>query len=221
MSDELRDDLDRALAEGLKSMAASSAAVDADEVLGGMRPRLRHARARRRAVQAAVVSAFAFTLAVASAAATGSKRAGQVSVVQPPSSAPRDAGGAGGRATPTTWSSSVVSPGLPGSSSTPSGERTGEVPGTQRPAPDPSPTTPATTVAGVVREFRSAGGRITVRWAGGRLGLVSQAAEPGYAFEVLEEHPDELDVRFRRDGNISKIEVRIEHGVPVAEVGDE
>jgi len=216
MSFEGRDDLDRALADGLRGLLPDADTDDADGALAAMRPRLRRARNRRRMVRASVTLGGFVVMGSAAFAFTGpSTHHASVSVASVPSTAR-------GAVTATTSTTRV-----PTTKVAPSKRRSTTVTTLpERPAPRPTvpavgPTSPTpsaprgtttTTVApSELHTYHSDGGTVTVRFSGGRLTLVSYHAAPGYDAEVHRDDPDDVEVRFSGPDD-RRIRVRVEEG---------
>lgn len=89
-------------------------------------------------------------------------------------------------------------------------------------APSVAPTTTvastATTAASdptdppFTQRYDSAGGSITVDWNGAALTLLSTDPAAGYVAEIEDRSAGRIRVRFRSDGNDSRIEVRVRDG---------
>jgi cytoskeletal protein RodZ len=210
---EPRDELDRALADGLGALAAPS--PDADAALVALRPQMRRARARHRVMQVSLVTGVLVLVAgVAAVAANNGSNKDSVSIVAPPTSG----------STPHDSRPKTSTTTLPHTTTTISG-----VPGrTPRTTPDtddagPTITTPATTPSATnpppaapeaeQHSYTAPGGTLTVRFADGRLSIVSYDARAGYTAEVHTDTADDVEVRFTRgSGGDSKIRVRVVDG---------
>jgi hypothetical protein len=98
----------------------------------------------------------------------------------------------------------------PATTSTPTAPPvTTTVPTTVAPtAPPPAPTT---------ETVPSSGGSITYRWNGTSLTLVSTDPAPDHTSDIEDESPTRLRVRFEGP-NESRIEVRVEDGMPVVRI---
>jgi hypothetical protein len=207
-----RDPLDETLGEGLRGLAPSEFALDADRTLGELRPRLRQARARRRlALSTSVLGAL--VVVVGGAALLRHDPSSRLDVQGRP------------RPTVSTLGPSTSVEHRATTTTAPSRSNT-TVPGPVVTAPTTPPTTPATSPtssptsspttivppAPVTKTYSSAGGRITVRFAGGRLTLVSKSPAVGYTAEVHTQQPDDVEVRFRSADREWRVRVRVENG---------
>jgi hypothetical protein len=222
MSSEDRDDLDRALAAGLRGLVPDAGDTDdADGALAAMRPRLRRARNQRRMVRAsAMVGGFVAMGSAAFALAGPSTHHASVSVASLPSTT---RGAVTATTSTTRTPATTVAPSKPSSTTVTLPERP-----TGRPAvaggggPSPAPSLPSgattTTVApSELHTYHSVGGTVTVRFSGGRLTLVSYGAAPGYAAEVHSNDPDDVEVRFSGPED-RRIRIRVEEGHLTAEI---
>lgn len=78
----------------------------------------------------------------------------------------------------------------------------------------PTPTTTTTVAPGpepVTQTYSSAGGSISVRWDGVALSNLQVTPAAGFTYEVEDERPDRMRVRFQGDGDF-RIEIRVEDG---------
>jgi len=215
MTEEPRDELDRALGRGLSGLASG---VDADAALTALRPHLRRARTRRRVAQAtAGVVALAAVISVAGAitashndrvrlaSATTTTRAHRTTTSMAHTTTTTAAPSPSTSVTPTTRplsSSPTTAPPVstPGTTETPT-----SVPTTV--------STPTTTSAPGLHTYRSEGGTLTVRFEHGSLSLVSYHANAGYTAELHTNQPDEIEVRFYVGAEeVSRLGVRVENG---------
>ena len=211
---EPRDELDRALADGLGALAAPG--PDADPALASLRPRLRRARTRHRVAQVSLVAAaLLVVVSVAAVAANNGTNKDSVSIVAPTT----------GDSTPPDSRPRISTTTVPGTTTTIDGVpgRTPETtPGTN-PAGGPAATTPDATApptnpppVAPEREqhtYTASGGSLTVRFADGRLSIVAYNGADGYASEVVKNEADEVEVRFSRgSGQDSRIRVRVVDG---------
>jgi hypothetical protein len=218
MTDEPRDELDRALASSLGAMAPD--VDDADATLSTMRPRFQRARTRHRVMQTSIVVAVVLVVgAIAALAAPGTRRGSvQVSTssttdterrtstvpsTATPKTVPTTAGPAA--STPTTQGNNGQAP--PNTSvRTPASTPTAAPPATGGPAP----TTPV--ASDQVKTYHSTGGDMTVRFSGGALHLVSHSAAAGFTAEVHTQKPDDVEVRFNNGNTEWRIRVRVDNG---------
>ena len=234
MSDHFDDDpRDETLARGLSALAPSEFDLDADQTLGSMRPALQRARMRRRlAVSTSVLGVLVVLGAGAvvvkdqspshvniqgpsgstvstTKTATSTSRASTTTRPRPttPTTTPADhtstsqnGGGVIGGTRPTTPNS--VPNSTPNSTPT-SGTRPGDHGGT-------TPTTVAAPPS--TKTYASTGGKATIRFANGKLTLVSYTAAAGYTPEVHTNKPDDIEVRFSNGNAESRIRVRVQDG---------
>jgi len=210
-----RDPLDETLADGLRALAPAEFTLDADRTLGEMRPRLRQARTRHRlTVTTSVLGAL--VVVVGGAALLRSDPSGQLDVQGRPTptvSSPAPSTTVGRSTTTTTLPRStttvpqtvVTTP--PGATPTTSDT----TPPTSRTTPPPPPQT---------KTYTAQGGRITIRFANGRLTLVSSAPSPGFTSEVHKQDPDDVEVRFENGSHESRIRVRVTNGQLRPEVSE-
>ena len=92
------------------------------------------------------------------------------------------------------------------------------LPTTVAPPPAATTTAPAVTDPAPTTETQtSAGGSITYSWNGSSLDLLSIQPAAGYTAETEDDTPTRIRVRFRGAGD-SRIEVRVEGGVPVVDI---
>lgn len=108
-----------------------------------------------------------------------------------------------GTATSTT-APSTSEPPAPGTTvvATPTTPTTATTPTTTTVAPVPDPVTLA---------YSSAGGSISVRWDGVALSGLVVTPAAGFNYEVEDDRPDRMRVRFQGDGDF-RIEIRVEDG---------
>jgi hypothetical protein len=209
------DPLDDTLADGLRALAPSEFTLDADRTLGEMRPRLRRARNQRRlAVTTSVLGAL--VVVVGGATLVRSDPSGQVDVrggSQPSVSAPGPSTTT--RLPPTTTTVPRNATTVPKPSAT--------VPSGTPMTGNPTPTTPRTTpppAAPQTKTYAAQGGRVTIRFANGRLTLVSSVPAPGFAAEVHNRDPDDVEVRFDNGDHESRIRVRVVNGRLTPEISE-
>lgn len=222
MNGDPRDPLDDAIARDLGSLAPED--LDVDAVLGGMRPALHRARARRRlAVSSGVVGALVVVLGLGGLFAA--QRPGRVRVeghpttlpgVSTTSTSPKSSTTTTrppGKATSTT---TATTPGTtPGTGATPVTPTSQGHSGTTQPgtgSTKPPPAAPSTTT------YRSIGGSITVAFANGALTLDSSKASAGYQTDVHNQDPDDVEVRFNNGTREYRIRVRVQNGVVQKEI---
>jgi hypothetical protein len=212
MTDDPRDELDRALGARLNAMAPAD--DDATAVLEEMRPGLRRARTRHRVARAsAALAVLAVVVSLVAVVSSGSIRHGKVAVQTspttskpaiapkpkpptvhpvttttqptqpvPPITAPKAHGSVGPR--PTTLVPANPTPGGGGPSS-------------------PGPTSPP---QANVLHYSAPGGTLDLTCSDGRLSLVKFSANPGWNGGMHDNSPQEMQVRFTRnsdDGGIS------------------
>ena len=227
MSDHFDDDpRDDELARGLRGLAPSEFELDAGQTLGSMRPALRRARVRRRlAVSTSVLgvlvvlSAGAVVVQDHSTSHVNIESHTPSSVPTPTKTPVSTPPGVSTTTTPkspltttpttrpsTTNGNGVVGP-RPTTSAPPPTTPTshGDHGGTTTP-PSTAPAPPAT------KTYTSAGGRATIRFANGRLTLVSYTASAGYTTEVHTNTPTDIELRFSNGGSESRIRVRVQDG---------
>ena len=243
MSDHFDDDpRDETLARGLSALAPSEFDLDADRTLGSMRPALQRARTRRRlAVSTSVLGVLVVLGAGAvvvqdqseshvniqgptqTSVSTPSKTSTSVHprVTTSTTSGPHDTTPTTTPAdhTSTTRSSGGVTGGTPGTTprSTPASGSTPDGHGGGNSGGGNNQTT--TTVAAPSTEtYTSAGGRATVRFANGKLTLVSYTAAAGYTPEVHTNTADDVEVRFSNDTTEWRIRVRVQDGRVESEI---
>ena len=85
---------------------------------------------------------------------------------------------------------------------------------------DSSSTTTAPAAAPVARTLQSAGGSVSVTITGSRVTLVAATPAAGFAADVRKSGPDTVEVRFTSGKRESRVEIRIENGVPRERVED-
>jgi hypothetical protein len=219
MNDNGRDELDRALGDGLSALAPDVA--DPDVVLGGMRPQLRRARTRHRVTQVSSVVAVLLVFVGAAALASNRSTSGHVDVAAPSTSASPTTGRPHNSTTTvtTTPHTQTISPDRGSSATT--------VPVVVPPAttngshgsrgPGDGRTTTSVAQSGQ-HTYSSPGGSVTVNLHAGALALVSYQAAPGYTAEVHSTQADDVEVRFSKDGTEWRIRVRLDHGQLVPEI---
>jgi hypothetical protein len=218
MSDEPRDELDHALGAGLGRLGGD--APDADATLAELQPRFRRARTRARVVRASAVALVAIVLGAGAYvfAANGSGK-NRVSVAASTTT------GSAHRSTTSLQRRSTTTTTAPAPSTTPTTAPTSPrtmitVPfggGNQGPPPT-APALPTTTTPpsnGENHTYHADGGTMTVRFANGQLTLVSYQASDGWVAAVHTNTPDDIEVRFSKGGDDSRIRVRVENGRPV------
>jgi hypothetical protein len=226
MNNDDLDPTDETLSRGLSALAPSEFELDADAALGSMRPAFQRARSRRRLAMTSSALGVVAVLA-AGAVVLQQQPASHVDIrsrTQPTVSTPTK--------TPTTRVSTsttqprvVTPPSTPHTSaSTVPGNGNGNggtVPHSTPTSPDSTPTTPddhggstpTTTAAPSTKTYTSVGGRATIRFANGRLTLVSHAPTAGYTEEIHTNKPDDIELRFTTgDGRESRIRVRVQDG---------
>lgn len=81
-----------------------------------------------------------------------------------------------------------------------------------------STTTPA--AAPVARTLQSAGGNVSVTITGSRVTLVAATPAAGFAADVRKSGPDTVEVRFTSGKRESRVEIRIDNGVPRERIED-
>lgn len=120
---------------------------------------------------------------------------------------------------PTSVPASTVTPGstsAPATTSPPSPPPTSTPPSTT--SPPPPTTAPSSTEAPdpsdppFTRQYDSSGGSITVDWNGSSLSLLSVAPQAGFVAEIEDQSSTRIRVRFRSEGDDSRIEVRAQDG---------
>jgi cytoskeletal protein RodZ len=213
---EPRDPFDETLARGLDALAPSEFDLDADAALGSMRPAFHRARARRRLAVAssalgvvAVLAVGAVVLQQQPTSHLDIQQRTHPSVSTPASTSPKPAG-----STSTSRPRVVPPPSPPTSTSVPANQ--GSTPNS---ALTSTPTTPntrgastPTTAAPQTTTYSSAGGKAVIRFANGRMTLVSYAAAPGYTTEVHTQKPDDVELRFSNGNGEWRIRVRVQNG---------
>jgi hypothetical protein len=216
MTDEPRDELDRALGVGLGRLGGD--APDADAALAALHPRFRRARTRARVARASVVALVVLGSAAVALAGTGRGKH-QVSVAASTTTGSERSSTSTSvhQRRPTT----TTEPSLPPSRTTlPTSPRTmGTVPlgGGNGGGGPSSPTTSAPTTTtvpppGMNHTYNADGGRMTVRFSNGRLTLVSYQPADGWTAAVHTNKPDDVEVRFSKGEEDSRIRVRVENG---------
>ena len=224
MNGDPRDPLDDAIARDLGAIAPDD--LDADAVLGGMRPALHRARARRRlAVASSAVGALVVVLGVGGVLAAQNPGhvkvqgpATTLPVVSTTTTRPHTTTTSTTRPPGTTTTTTVTTPGTgttPGIGTTPVTPTTANHGGTTQPGSTSTtrpPAAPSTTT------YTSIGGRITVTFANGSLTLDSTHATAGYQTEVHNQAPDDVEVRFNNGSRESRIRLRVKDGVVQKEI---
>jgi hypothetical protein len=221
MNDDPRDELDRALSSGLSGLA--SGGENADTVLAGMRPQLRRARTRYRATRigsAALIvllAAGGIALLAPHGKTTKLKVIAKPTTVAPVTTAPV-APRRHHRGAVTTTTRPLVTQTIP--ARLPVATVTG--PAVAVPTPPtsiertdhaPAPVT-TTTVAKVpvIKTYSVEGGHLTVRFANGKLTVVSYKADSGWTVTFDKQEPTDIEVRFDYGESESIIRVRVENG---------
>jgi hypothetical protein len=213
------DEVDRALASGLSSLAPD--VRNGDEALAAVRPRFERARTRARLVRiGGTVGALVAIGSLAALMAPHSART-RVSVssqtstpgttARPVQSSTTTVAGSRGTSATTT----VPTPTTAGAKVAPTTAVTVIVPVTT-PGGGHGPSSPSTTTtvsAGADHEYSSPSGSISVRFSNGTLTLLHVSPGKGFAEDVRDRGPDRVEVRFTRGGSeTSRIEIRVENG---------
>ncbi len=213
MSDEPRDDLDRALAARLGAFEPER--DDAAAVLEEMRPGFRRARTRHRATRVAtVVGALAIVVAVVAGVSSASTRHGRVAVNSAPTTSTRPAVIPQPKFPPTHDITTTTQPNAAAPSTTaplghpPQGSvaTIPVVPSQPNPGHNGGGPAPTTTPPTQPLIYRATGGSVTLTCTSGRLALVSYAAQPGWTAENHKDESQEIEIRFSKqsdDGGIS------------------
>jgi cytoskeletal protein RodZ len=218
--DDPRDD---DLARGLRGLAPSEFELDADQTLGSMRPALRRARVRRRlAVSTSVLGVLAVLSAGAVVVQDHSTSHVNIeshtpSSVPTPTKTPVSTSPGVSTTTkspltttpttrPTTTNGNGLVGPLPTSTSPPTTPTSHDDHGGTTTPPSTAPVPPAT------KTYTSIGGRVTIRFANGRLTLVSYTPSAGYTTEVHTNTPTDIELRFSNGGSESRIRVRVQDG---------
>jgi len=216
--DTIDAELRRRFDAAATSTAASPSTDDADAVLETMRPRLRRAQVRHRAIMAgaavaAVIAAVAVFFSVSGP--------GDRSVRTPPAThstvpQPSPAVTTTRPAVPTT---TVDDHG------TDSGAAGNTGPAVTSPAEDSggnsggaSPTTPTPPAASGDHSYTSAGGSVTVTAANGAITLASSAPAAGFTQEVHDNGPTRVEVRFDNGQTEWRVRVDLVNGQLVPDV---
>jgi hypothetical protein len=214
MNEDLRPD---AVDEELRRRFGAGAPADSDPdtVLDAMRPRLQHARTRRRASLASAIAGVAVVVVVL-AFALGSGGGGSDSVRVPPatrspvtSTRPPTPTGtpAGGSVTPNTVPDTIDDHGDDGATAT----TTPSAPELTVPTNTPPATAPP--VTSIEQAFyTSAGGSITVDFDGTTVSLTSISPAKGYTDEVHDNGPTRVEVRFNDGQTEWRIRVDVVNG---------
>jgi hypothetical protein len=209
MTDEPRDELDRALASRLDALAGGD--DDAVAMLETMRPGLQRARTRHRMVRASAAAlALAVVVSLVAVVSSASTRHGNVAV-QPASSTSVQPIVPKPKPPKLRTVTTTTKPGGP-AATTPGGTQspTAPAPGTP-PAGNPGPGggsdgpgdggSPITSGSPQTHTYVAPGGRVTVQCASGRLSLVSYAANDTWTSELHTNTPQEIELRFSRSGS--------------------
>jgi hypothetical protein len=212
MTDDPRDELDRALGARLNAMAPAD--DDATAVLEEMRPGLRRARTRHRVARAsAALGVLAVVVSLVAVVSSGSIRHGKVAVQTSPTTskpaiAPKPKPPTVHAVTTTTQPTQPVPP------ITAPNAHSGEGPHPTTPAPanptpggggptSPGPTSPP---QATVLHYSAQGGTLDLTCSDGQLSLVKFTANPGWHGGMHDNSPQEMQVRFTRnsdDGGIA------------------
>jgi hypothetical protein len=209
--DPLDDELRRRFAA-----AAPHTPADPDAVLDGLRPQLRRARTRHRAALGGIAAGVVAVVAVAGFALTGGISNPDVTL---PPATPAPAPGPD-RTTPT-----MPQPTIPDGAS--SGDKTAELETQQEQAEadlqeeanrieellgagDTTTTVPAPTQ----QSYSSSGGSIAVQLSNGQVSLVTATPVANATYEIHDNGPDRVEVRFfdSSDDEISRIRVEVVDG---------
>lgn len=83
----------------------------------------------------------------------------------------------------------------------------------------PTSSSPPATLAPFTETYRSAGSSITVSWNGSALSLLAVSPAPGFEPEIEDQSVQRIRVRFRSDDADTRIEVRVNHGRLVVNIG--
>jgi hypothetical protein len=227
VNDDPRDDLDRALSRGLSDLA--SGGDNADAVLAVMRPKLRRARARYRATRVGG-AAFVVLLAIGGVALLAPHgRSTKLDVTtNPPTVAPATTTVPAPRrhhAAPiTTTTQPIVTQTVPSRLPVTTITRPVSAPpatvvppiipkrGDHGPEPVTTTTVPSSPQS---LTYSVEGGRLTVRFANGRLTLVSYSADSQWTATVDTQESTDVEVHFVNGESESFIRVRVENGKPV------
>ena len=217
---------DETLARGLNALAPSEFDLDADAALGTMRPALHRARFRRRLA----MSSSALGVVVALAAGAAVLRQQPTSHVdirsrtRPTVETPTTTKSTKPTTSTSTSQPRVVPPPTApqqfATTTAPTTDNGGTVPRSTPTAPTTTPTThdghggstPTTVAAPVTKTYSSTGGKVTIRFANGRLTLVSHSASPGYTTEVHTNKPDDIELRFSNGTAESRIRIQVDNG---------
>jgi hypothetical protein len=214
MTDERRDDLDVTLARGLTSIAPAVGNTDA--ALESIRPRLRRARARRRARLASLLAAVVATGVVGTAALSQQPDHDRVRVQGHGTTTSHTSGTTHPAPTttrPTTRTTTHTSTpttqhSTPAFGTTPATSPNATIP-VARPSP---PQTTAASPAPRTKAYATSGGTVVVRIQDTRVTLVSSSPATGYAQDVRSAGPDEVEVRFSNGQHESRVRVLFENG---------
>jgi hypothetical protein len=235
MTDDPRDELDRALAARLGALAPEGDDTAA-AVLAEMRPGLRRARTRHRVARTSVgFGVLAAVVALVAVASSASPRHGRVAVNSSPTTTVASSAGvpkpneSAPHDVTTTTPANRPAP----STTAPSGRPASGPPPTILVVPAPPnfggarPTTPAPTTPPGPQSlhFSAPGGTLDVTCSSGRLQLVRYTANSGWSGAVHDNSPHEIQVRFTRsssgagdeirtrgDGGDSRIDVKVGSG---------
>jgi hypothetical protein len=218
MNDEFFDPIDSDLRRRFDA-ASPRTPGDPDAVLDGLRPQMRAARTRHRAALGGMAAGVVAIIAVAGFALTGGTSSPKVNTPpashssvpdtrvstptvpsMPDGSGLKDSGTNGGGA----FNDGANQTGDTGSGSSGSTGGSG------------SDATPTTVGAPSQSSYSSAGGSITVQLSGGQVSLVSATPAAGLTYEVHDNGPDQVEVRFSdSEGEVSRIRVELVNGALV------
>lgn len=234
MTDEPRDDLDRALSAGLADLADTGG--DADAVLASMQPRLRRARTRHRVMRTSAVALALLACAGVAGALSGTVEKQKVSVSHPSSHDRDDTHGSTTTVQPTpstTVSNPVLPDGSGGAVSPPNTLVPGAVPIPSQPGSNDGPgggsndgtgsgnegpPSPTTTLPPEEHTYVAPGGSVTIRYANGEIHIVSVTPTAGCSVERHDDGPDRVEVRFQNCAQESRIRVDLQDGQLVQEI---
>lgn len=208
MNGDPRDPLDDAIAHDLGSLAPDD--IDADAVLGAMRPTLHRARARRRLAIASGALGTVVVL-VGIVGVLGGQSPGRIDVQGHPTTLP-----APSSTSSTTRTSTTPTTRASTSTTTATTPTTDDHAGTSQPGSG-STTTP-TFAPPSTKTYSSIGGRVTVTFANGALTLDSSMPAAGYQTDVHKQDPDDVEVRFSNANRESRIRIRVQSGAVQKEI---
>jgi hypothetical protein len=230
MSADRFDDLDRALASGLASLAPEVSG--GDETLAALRPRFERARTRRRIAKASVTTLCLLLVgALAALAAPGTSRSkvtvsGAPTTAKPPGHKVRPSTTTVPKKAPRTTTPTVSSPttigiGIGGGGS--STHHSGGGGSVSVPVTSPggqgqgggglTATTIPPLPSDVKRYYSHGGGSILVRVSRGGLSLVAIDPQPGFRAHVKDRSSDEIRIRFSKGDRSYEVDVRLNEGV--------